>query len=95
MEGVELDTTGEGHYSAIKNKSAVLSKQMTGKRQAKCYFCDRCDNVSKSEKARDNHQKKCFGERTRKFRNKDSNGNPPVWKFLFTRHVPTSWRRAS
>ena len=76
-----LDTTDEGHYSAIKNKSALLSKQMTGKRQGKCYFCDRCDNVSKSKPARDNHQRKCFGERTRKFEPLGSNGEAPVWKF--------------
>ena len=47
-----LDKTweGEGHYSAIRSKSALLSKQMTRKKMKKCYFCDRCDNVFKCEK---------------------------------------------
>ena len=77
-----LDNTGEGHYSAIKNKSALLSKQMTGKKMKKCYFCDRCDNVFKSEKKRDTHQDHCFGLRTRKYPpcNKKT-GSPPKMKF--------------
>ena len=40
---------------------------MTGKHLRKCYFCFRCDNAFKSTEARDKHQKKCFGLRTRKY----------------------------
>ena len=77
-----LDNTGDGHYSAIRNKSAVLSKQMTGKKMKKCYFCDRCDNAYKSKDKRDKHQDHCFGLRTRKYPNRiPETDSPPKMKF--------------
>ena len=81
---VELfwNNTGEGHYSAISDKSALLSKQMSGNTMRKCYFCDRCDNVFKSEKKRNKHQKNCFGLRTRKYKDRDAlTSEPPKMKF--------------
>ena len=77
-----LDTTGKGHYSAIKNKSALLSKQMTGKKKRKCHFCGKCDNVFRSEELRDTHQTHCFGLYTRKYRKRNPDTNsPPKMKF--------------
>ena len=80
---VELfwDNTGEGHYSAISDKSALLSKQMSGNTMRNCYFCNRCD-VFKSKRKRDKHQKNCFGLRTKKYKDRDAlKGEPYKMKF--------------
>ena len=71
---VELfwNNRGEGHYSAISDKSALLSKQMSGVQRRKCYFCDRCDNVFKRKRKRDDHQRNYFGLRTRKYKDINS-----------------------
>ena len=63
-----------GHFSVIKNKSKLLSKQMTGKYRGKCHFCIGCDNVFKSEEAKNNHENACFERKTKKYplRDKDT-----------------------
>ena len=53
---------------------------MIGEHKSKCFFCSRCDNVFKSKKARDNHERACFGLKTKKYlpRNEETDEVPKM-----------------